>query len=454
MAKHLTGEHKKGFFNAIGGNFLRGGMLGAAIVGIAVVATGGLALPLAIGAMAAGGLGLGGVNAAWGGARWTGETVLNGIKGLFGFGKNAGQEAYNAADQGHRVGFAEGLVTLIGAAMGIQSLREKAADIFGGRSDRGGNEFAPAEPQAAPQLSARQERQVAAQQDAAIEQQRLNGLSLDMGKDGITIPAAVLADPNATRDFLQATQRDTRQAFKNDQRRAMNGDLDAQARVDTFLGEKGALAVNPAAAAPSIAADGSVTVSAAVLDNKDLFQRGGTGLGDQLVGYADARQSEVQLGDKGVQSARGDYLKAEAAFDRGKIGAEELQTSATSLREAVGLRDLAVMGPQGRADAQLYQESVNARDALGKAGLDQDGVNDFMSEIERDAGGRAGAVTKTVQDLLSPEAKTAARGAATVISGNGGTASAPAPKGAAPEPRAAATPSTGSGGKSASQAVS
>lgn len=354
MAKHLTGEHKKGFFNATLGNGIRGGLLGMAIGAAAVALTGGLALIPMLAAGIGGAALFGGANAAWGGARWTGETVLNGIKGIFGFGKNAVEGgAEQMGQQRGGMGFAEAIGGLLATAFGLQSARGAVKSMFGRDEDNGVAGERP--------MSAREQRQAA----GAMEQSRLDGLTLDVGKDGTTIPAEVLASPEATRDFLQSAQRDARQALQNDTRRALGGDSAAQERLNNFYAQKQDQTQNPQGRESLMRPDGSAVIPTTLLEDSSLFQNGGTGVGNQLVGYAAEQKTQVTIGNAGVAAATKQFEGALKDYGKGKISAEEMDVTRHNLQEKMELRDLAVAGPQAQEGAKFAKAMEEAKAAAG-----------------------------------------------------------------------------------------
>lgn len=143
MAKHdMIANHKRGLVNSTLGNGFRGGLTGAAVFGgiaaIATIATGGLALPLVLGAAAAGGALFGAANAVGGALRWGAEFV----GGVIGINRkqrsnSMGPDGQDSPQQAQGMGMVEGIVALVGAAMGMQSMKNKIVNAFGG------NEKAP-----------------------------------------------------------------------------------------------------------------------------------------------------------------------------------------------------------------------------------------------------------------------------------------------------------------------
>lgn len=156
MARNdMVAKHKKGFINSTLGNTFRGGLFGGLLFGgiaaLVTVATGGLALPLVAAAAVGGGLLCGAVNGAAGTARWGLETI-GGIVGL-NRPDRGGRGGYDEPGQERqpRMGLAEGLVTLIGAAMGLQSMKNKLSNWAGNGQEQSSQDYAaPQQQQYAP----------------------------------------------------------------------------------------------------------------------------------------------------------------------------------------------------------------------------------------------------------------------------------------------------------------
>lgn len=154
MAKFdMIANHKRGFLNSTLGNAFRGGLTGGLVFGgiaaLATLATGGLALPVIAAAAGAGAALFGTLNAVGGAARW-GMEFLGGVVGMNRVQRNRGNEYGEPGQEQQRgMGLAEGVVTLVGAAMGLQSMKQKLAGIAGtGKGESQGQQ------QSAPQQGA------------------------------------------------------------------------------------------------------------------------------------------------------------------------------------------------------------------------------------------------------------------------------------------------------------
>lgn len=213
MAKNdMIANHKRGLINSTLGNGFRGGLTGAAIFGgiaaLATIATGGLALPLVIGAAAAGGALFGGMNAIGGGLRWGAEFV-GGVIGVNRKQRPGNDMGYDGQQQSQQqgMGLVEGVVALVGAAMGMKSMKDKLGNTFGGKDREQGAPEAPSAPAyGGPKNGLPREPHM-----SALLQSRLD----DEGK--LSLTNQDLADPNIRRDlenFSRDAERHTKELHK------------------------------------------------------------------------------------------------------------------------------------------------------------------------------------------------------------------------------------------------